>query len=409
MSIEQGIKLDDVRCSHCGSKQISSPTCLSCGRALDSNTATEKIPQPNSETAEIRLVHRVYFYGSSKSLFEIQTVNVFFILITLGLYYFWAKARVRSYLLGQTEFLEDRFAYHGTGKEQLIGFLKAGLLFGGLSLFLRLAPFLPGGRRVQILFSVVGYILFLGLIAVARVGARRYRLSRISWRNVRFSFRGKVAEFTRLYVIGFLLSIFTLGLYYPFFRYKQDAYMISHTYFGNRSLKFDGQVKDLYKIYFQSALFLIAYLLIIIPAMWFLGLVMAAINIRPSSPIVSVVGFVGLTLILTASFGIPWSFLVTEQQQYFWKHVSFGTARFILAVTFGSFLRLKIGNIILFIFTFGLAWPWIAARNIRFLLDRLSLEGDLNINSIQQDAQVSFPFGDEFDTLLDLDLGSGIG
>lgn len=336
-------------------------------------------------------------------------VNVFLILITLGVYYFWAKSRVRNYLLSQTEFEGDRFAYHGTGKEQLIGFLKAGLLFGGLSLFFRLVPFLPGRQWLKIVLSVLGYLIFLGLIAVARVGARRYRLSRISWRNIRFSFRGRLVDFLKKFMLGFLLSILTLGLYYPFFRYKQDAYMISHSYFGNRSFNFDGKVKDLYAIYFQSILFLIAYIFIMILSIWFLILIATGLSEWFSFRAASILGFIGLAFILTISLSLPWSFLVTEQQQYFWSHVSFGEARFKLEVTFGSFLRLKLGNLLLFVFTLGLAWPWIAARNIRFLVGHLIIGGVLDLENIQQEAQISFPFGDEFDTLLDLDLGSSIG
>lgn len=403
MNTESNTPTPENRCPQCGLIQGSSPTCPSCGASRNNpSPAEQQSPQQSP-------IHQIRFHGSNGSLLEIQAPNVFFILITFGIYYFWAKARIRSYLLSQTEFQGDRFAYHGTGKEQLIGFLKAALLFGGLSLVLKLVPLLPGGERVQIAFSVAGYVIFLGFIAVARVGARRYRLSRISWRNIRFSFRGSSAGFIKLYVTGFLLSIFTLGLYYPFFRYKQDTYFISHSYFGNRGFNFDGEVKDLYKIYFQSSLFFIVYILIIGPSLWLLGLVMAGLSRGFSSATVGTVGFIGLTLVLTTSFSLPWSFLMTEQQKYFWKHVSFGAARFNLEVTFGPFLRVKLGNILLFIFTFGLAWPWITARNIRFLLDHLTVTGDLNIDNIQQETQTALPFGDEFDTFLDLDLGSGIG
>ena len=41
------------------------------------------------------------FHGSTGSLFAIQAVNVLFTLLTLGIYYFWGKARVRAYLLSR--------------------------------------------------------------------------------------------------------------------------------------------------------------------------------------------------------------------------------------------------------------------------------------------------------------------
>lgn len=394
----------DVRCAGCGFAQPSTLTCRSCGASIDNPVTPETISELENDP-----IHRIQFHGYNRSLLEIQVVNVFLILITLGVYYFWAKARVRNYLLSKIELEGDRFAYHGTGKEQLIGFLKAGLLFGGLSLFFKLVPFLPMGQRPKIVLFALGYIIFFGFIAVARIGARRYRLSRVSWRNIRFSFRGRVGRFVKIFLTGFLLNILTLGLNYPLFRYKQDVYMISHSYFGNRHFSFDGNVKDIYKIYFQSSLFFIAYFLVMFPLLWLLGLILVALSQWFSPTIVGIVGFLGGAVLLTSTFSLPWSFLVTEQQQYFWSHVSFGEARFKLEVTFGSFLRMKLGNILLFVFTLGLAWPWIAARNIQFLADHLTLEGAFNLETIQQEAQISFPFGDEFDTLLDLDLGSSIG
>ena len=50
-------------------------------------------------------------------------VNLLLTIVTLGIYRFWAKTRIRRYLWSQTEFLGDRFEYTGTGKELLIGFL----------------------------------------------------------------------------------------------------------------------------------------------------------------------------------------------------------------------------------------------------------------------------------------------
>jgi len=44
------------------------------------------------------------FRGSGATLFGIHIVNALLILATLGIYYFWAKVRVRSYLWSQSEF-----------------------------------------------------------------------------------------------------------------------------------------------------------------------------------------------------------------------------------------------------------------------------------------------------------------
>ena len=67
---------------------------------------------------------RFAFHGEGGSLFGIHIVNVLLTLLTLGIYYFWGKVKVRRYLYSQAEFDGDRFAFHGTGKELFFGWLK---------------------------------------------------------------------------------------------------------------------------------------------------------------------------------------------------------------------------------------------------------------------------------------------
>ena len=58
------------------------------------------------------------------------------------------------------------------------------------------------------------------------VGARRYRLSRTSWRGIRFSFRGHVWALIKIFILGSFLTGLTLGLYYPFFLVSRQAFMV---------------------------------------------------------------------------------------------------------------------------------------------------------------------------------------
>jgi len=56
---------------------------------------------PPGSTPEPRIIDRLRrpsFHGSGTALLGIHVVNVLLILLTLGVYYFWAKTRVRRYL-----------------------------------------------------------------------------------------------------------------------------------------------------------------------------------------------------------------------------------------------------------------------------------------------------------------------
>src|SRR5260370_16227334 len=91
---------------------------------------------PGPELPAAATVRHPTFHGNGGTLFGIHVVNVLLTIVTFGIYYFWAKTRIRAYLSGQTEIEGDRFAYHGTARELLLGTIKAVLGFGVPVLFL---------------------------------------------------------------------------------------------------------------------------------------------------------------------------------------------------------------------------------------------------------------------------------
>jgi uncharacterized membrane protein YjgN (DUF898 family) len=376
--------LDTMRCAKCGLTQLAAPACKSCGTAtgLASRTpilrSIPAIPAPSITTASAAEAtdapsaadgqeRRLFFHGSGASLLGIQIINVFLTLITLGVYHFWGKVRVRSYLFSGSEFDGDRFAYHGTGKELLIGSLKAGLVLGALFALMNASPYLPGGAPARIAAFATAYGLLLLFIPVAIVGARRYRLSRISWRNIRFSFRGRVADFLKIFAGGGFLTLVTLGLYYPVYATKQHAFLVAHSYFGDRQFAFDGRGQALFGSY-----------------------------------------LIGLVLLLP-TLGLSWLWFLARKQRYLWDHTSFESARFRCTVTGGRLARLYTGNLLLLVLTLGLALAWVRIRNVRFAFAYLTLRGSLDPAAIRQDAQPAAATGDGLESLLDLGGDFAIG
>ena len=56
------------------------------------------------------------FNGDHGRLIGLRIMNNILTVITLGFYYPWAKTAYLKYLYGETEFMESRFTFHGTGK-----------------------------------------------------------------------------------------------------------------------------------------------------------------------------------------------------------------------------------------------------------------------------------------------------
>jgi uncharacterized membrane protein YjgN (DUF898 family) len=382
-----------IFCQHCNTayvfpedklhRPLTKSTCRKCStpfvfftmseEGLD--TVSAESPRPGAplvsdhgQSSESATRH-LSFHGVAGSLFGIHIVNVLLSLVTLGVYCFWGRTRIRRYLLSQCAFEGDRFAYHGTGRELFIGWLRALLIFGvPLILLSVVRDVLEVRGELKVLAGLLIYGIGLLFIPVAVVGARRYRLSRTSWRGIRFSFRGHAIDFLKLFVKNALLTGLTLGLYYPIYHTKRHAFLVSHSHFGNQAFTFDGEGRDLLKSYML------------------------------------------MLLLFPFTLGSSWFWFQAKQHRYFWDHTSIATARFHSTVTWGPLIRLHVGNLLLLLVTLGLGWPWVTSRNVQFMFKHVSLKGALDVATIQQEAQIASATGEGLASFFDfLDVGFDLG
>jgi uncharacterized membrane protein YjgN (DUF898 family) len=331
--------------------------------ARDETPAPVQAPPKTPEPGQ---VHRLCFRGTGGELFGIQAVNFFLTIVTLGFYSFWAKTKVRNYLWSQTELEGERFVYHGTARELMNGSFKVGLFVVLPLLMMDFASKIIGSNLVvQVLVSFLFFTVFIVLTPMALAGARRYRLTRTSWRGIRFSFRGPTKEFVLLFLGGGLLTAITLGLYYPFFDVRRQAFMVNNAYFGNRPFQFDGEGRGLFKS------FLVALLLSI------------------------------------PTLGISWVWFMAARQRYLWEHTRLGDVRFECTVTGGRLLGLYLTNFLLLLVTLGLAWSWVMVRNTNFTFSYLTLAGGMDLAKVRQEAQTASATGDMLAGFMDAGLDVG--
>jgi uncharacterized membrane protein YjgN (DUF898 family) len=341
----------------------AAPAAPAVFRAPPSAPAASAASGPGAPAAPL-VRRRFGFHGSAAGLFGLMVVNALLTLLTLGIYYFWGKARVRAYLLGETELEGDRFAYHGTGPELLVGFAKGVAVFFIPVALLSIVPQLYGfPDEVRRSLTMLLWLAGLLLVPVAMVGARRYRLSRTSWRGIRFSFRGRARDFVGIFVVGTVLSSLTLGIYYPIFITRRQAFMVSHAYFGSGKFDFDGRGRDL---------------------------------LRP---------FLLMIVLFIPTLGLSWFWFSARRQRYFTEHTRFGTTTFQSEVTGGRLAWLTLSNLVVIVGTLGLAWPWTVVRGLRFTFRYTSLHGPLDVADIRQDARAASATGEGLAGLLDADFG----
>lgn len=349
-------------------------------------------------------IHHFIFWGRGRTLFGIFIVNTFFTLLTLGLYSFWGRVRIRQYLCSQTSFAKTRFSYHGTAQELLKGWSKAFVVFGLPYVFLSFVPFISDQIPTWIP-NVLAGTMVLCFIPIAVVGSHRYRLSRTSLGTVRFSFRGRVHEYMKIWFLGILLTVLTAGIYYPFFENARRKFLVAHSYFGNRHFTYDGTGGGLFQIYAKT----LGFTLLILAGV--IGMSagpegLSSITKWPHDDwqglFLNSVFLAGLVALL-----IPWFYLQVAKQRYQWNHSDFGDAHFQFSASTWNLFELRLTNFLMLILTFGLAWPWVQVRNLQFLYYYLSLQGPLDFQRIEQEALDASPTGEELAGYFDagFDLG----
>lgn len=348
------------------------------------------------------------FNGSGGALFGIYLRNVLLTIVTLGVYYFWAKNRTRGYLVNQCEFETDRFAWHGTGKELFLGALKLLVLAVPLVVLIYVVPVVWSSIAADMISSLTGIFAYAVVFPMAAVGARRYRLSRLSWRGIRFSFRGRVRQYFKIYAKGMTLLFLTLGFYLPYMQANIRRFVTEHTHFGATPFAFGGNGRDLLGRF------------ALVPAAALAGMVFIGFGtfrtLRAMSGTVegtgdiTAIGSVMLVdffapLVLTvAAVALAYLSYAAFRHRYFWSRTTFGTARFASTMTTGKLLGFSIVNLFLLVVTLGLAFPWIVVRGVRFSLDNVRLEGYLDMQRITQDAQAASATAGTLADVFDIDF-----
>ncbi|MDB9855724.1 YjgN family protein [Planktomarina temperata] len=202
-----------------------------------------------------------FFLSENSKLFWLVTWTGALTIVTLGIYRFWARTRLRRYIWSSIRPGGDSFEYTGTGLEKFLGFLIAlvvlavylGLLqvvlsFIGFSLWgaITSEPRGPMDVVTQLGATYVTGLAVLPLIFFAQYRARRYMLSRTRWRGLRFAMDAAAMGYAWRALLYFGLSIVTLGALMPLATFRLEKYMTDRMWYGDASFEQEGQWTALY-------------------------------------------------------------------------------------------------------------------------------------------------------------------
>ncbi|MGL5446052.1 MAG: DUF898 family protein [Rhabdaerophilum sp.] len=168
-------------------------------------------------------------------------------LITLGLYRFWYRVKLRRYYWSNTTLLGDGFEYTGTGRELLIGFLIMLAIFVPMNFAASLVGVFAGPLVGGVISAILASLILPAFIQVFIYRARGYRLSRTRYRGIRFHQTGTGIGFLVTTAKWLLLTALTLGIVLPYLREAMHRYKISNTHFGSLNASCGSEPKVLMK------------------------------------------------------------------------------------------------------------------------------------------------------------------
>jgi len=305
-----------------------------------------------------RLCHK----GQGTELFTIFIVNLLLKILTLGIYHFWAKTRVRRYLWSQTEVDGERLEYHGRGLELCYGFVLALVMMVSLIL----ATVLVGTALSSIdpklapLATILLYLTMVVLMGMGMYGAHRYLMSRTALRGVRFGQSGSPVKYGFMLLGYGVLNLLTLFLFLPVARERMRSYQMNNCWYGDEQFVYDGQARELFGKY------LICWLLMI------------------------------------PTLSLSWLWFRAAELRHTAEHTRLRGVQFSSDITGGKLFWLHFSNFLILVFTLGLGFPWVILRSVKLSVTHLQLHGELDYHRITQTQQVRPATGDGLVEVFDM-------
>jgi uncharacterized membrane protein YjgN (DUF898 family) len=358
------------------------------------------MPDTSAPTAPASLgvsPERITFsYIKRPGLLKLTIINFLLGLITLGFYRFWAKTNVRKHIWSSVHINGEPLEYTGTGMELFKGFL---VVFGFFILPFVIFSAVLGilGEQYAALYIVVQMAFFLAIYVLwgfAIYKARKYQLSRTNWRGIRGTLAGSAMTYSLLYFGSLIAKSMSFGWATPVMNTVLQEQMTNDMRFGDAAFKFKGRAGPLYPTYALCWLLTLGAIIA--------GIVMIGVfsglwdqmktfidSLDSGADPDTVMGilalaFLGLFLLSALLIPMLWAVYVAKELRTFADYTRFDGVPFKMDVSAWSVISLTVINVLLIIFTLGIAMPFVQQRLVKFMVDRITLDGLIDIDRIRQ-------------------------
>jgi uncharacterized membrane protein YjgN (DUF898 family) len=370
----------------------------------------------------------VRFTGSGSEYFRIWIVNLLLMLVTLSLYYPWAKVRRLRYFMGNTLVDGQPLDFHGKPLSMLRGYLLVGVL---VLLYSVAGNFSPEA-------GLAAFIIVAAIWPALLKSSMQFRLANTSWRGLRFRFKGTVAGAYRamlpLFVPGLLIVASLIGvddarqpppwydtfvglvvlvtaLVFPWLWFMLKKYQHDHYALGQLQTELRSTPWAFYKVFLKTAAVALAVVLVVAVLAFSVGgaAVLGLLQGRGGAGVMAAVfavivaGAIGLLAIQI----VPRPYFTSRMQNLLWSRTGNKMMRFKSKLKFGPLLGLTIKNWTLMVLTLGLYWPFAVVAVTRMRLNSVNIITRVDPSDLVDEARgaEAEAAGDAAGDLLGLDIG----
>lgn len=352
-------------------------------------------------------VQKLQYDGTIGALYWIFIKNLLLGIITLTIYRFWGKTNLRRYAWSHTSVQGQRFEYTGRGGELFVGFLIVVAFYAVGAILFNVAT-LSIGQTAQITGQLAVAVLIVYFVFVAQYAAQNYRLTRTLWSGIRGGMTGSAWRYGVKAFLFVLLNAITLNLASPWTTLRLAEDRFNHSYLGNAKASLQASAGPLYPSFILGFVFTILGAAVLLLVLGFIGY--AVFTAQDMLPIIDELQraaetglppdlteeqldmFVGMIVIFAIIFylGIAVVAIVAFAPymaalfRTIAKNLQLAELRFSSEVTAWRYISLWMGNMLIVLLTLGLGIPIAVHRTFRFLADRVTVHGEIDVERLQQ-------------------------
>ncbi|MFK7964281.1 MAG: YjgN family protein [Burkholderiaceae bacterium] len=367
------------------------------------------------------------FVGTGGDYFGIWIVNLLLLIVTLGLYFPWARVRKLQFFAGNTDVGGHRLQFTGVARQMFLGFSLAMVAF--------IAYYVAEAFAPELSLVIIGaFALIWPWIFRA---ALRFRLAKTEWRGLPFAFvgttRGAYKTILPFYLLmlvgisvgvaaslfgtasvgdasfdtdspmiallgGFVgIAILAAVLIGPWLQFRIKRYQHDHYRFADRQSRFTATVGAFYLLFIKT----LGVLVVALIALGLFASTVAAVFIGvdsigaladmgdtlEDSPLLIGVGVTMAAIGLFLAWQAVTAYFVRTLHNLTWGNTAGNGFAFAANLKFWPFFGLRVLNLVLKSLTLGLYTPFAQVAIVKMKLDSVVLAVDFDLEALVTQAQ----------------------